>query len=396
MDEIEEMLGNDGDTIVDPANEKVVVDPDKTVVEDTNTGGLDNNDNGADVGDKEDNPLNQDNEDRQKVNGAETDAFDVAKHFEGFESLDQVKEAVGRSKQYTTDVEEELATLRTRSDSFSNTEKELTELKGRQPYKNVKFYQLDKLSESDPDKAEIYQKYLFGDNSDEAIIKLKMMADHPARFKENPGFLQRQLKAKYSDYLGDEFTNEDVEYLDAKTQLGIDADEARTIFESKIGEVDIPKIKSEEDVKTENETFFKGWQQPFAKVKENLTKLSLPVLDEKDSSKTVEYMDYDIPKEDLQAVYNAAGNHVAQMRLEPTQENMDQATKVALGVYLINNFAKINTSFANQLAKETGAKWRKRVNNPQKPGADNGVINKSTDGPLEGSGEDVYNQIMSD
>jgi len=302
--------------------------------------------------------------------GADSGKFNVSENFEGFENLDSVKTAVERSKLYTAEVEEELVSLRKGRTAVEDLEKQVKELKGRQPFKNPKFYQLDKLEESDPEKAKIYQKFMFGDNSDEDVVRFRMMLDHPKRFQENPGFLQRQLNQKYADYLGDEFTAEDTEYMDAKTQLGIDADAARKMFNDEIGKVEIPAIKSEEDVRAENEKFVKGWNEPFAEVKVSLAKIQVPVLDEKDPTKSVGYMDFDIPEAELKEVHNMAANHIFSQRLEPTKENMEQAKKVALGIYLVDNFAKINTAFANQLAKETGAKWRKTINNPQKPGAD--------------------------
>ena len=104
-------------------------------------------------------------------------------------------------------------------------------------------------------------------------------------------------------------------------------------------------------------------------------------------------MDYEIPKEDLKEVYNTAANHIMSQMAQPDEKSMKEAVDVALGLYLIKNFAKINTVFANNISKDTGMKWRKRINNSQKPGAD--INAKPEDkAPEDGSADSIYDDIM--
>jgi len=289
--------------------------------------------------------------------------IDFKEYFPGYNSVEDVKKVVESVKTFETE-------LKKKEQLISGLQQEVNQLKSQNPFKNEKLYRLDRLSEKEPDKTIIYQRYLFGDNSDEEVIKLKMMIDHPKIFNENPGYLQRKINEKFSALYSEDYTEGDVEYQDALTSMKIEAEEARKWFDSKIKEVEVPKPKSEEEIKKENEEFVKSWQDSFKEVKEKIKKITIPVLDEKDQSKTQVFMEYEIPDEDLKKVNQIAAEHILSNRLEPTEENIEQARQVALGIYLVNNFAKINTVLLNQIQKETGAKWRKKVNNPQKPGAD--------------------------
>ncbi len=337
-------------------------------------------------------------EEKVEKSGADNEnGLDVAKYFgDEFDSIDKVKEYVERGKQYTPEIQSELDRLKQEAAKVKEYEEKVKELSSKQPFKNEKFYKLDKLEESDPEKAPIYQKYMFGEKTDQEVVKLRMMLDHPERFKENPGYLQRMLEKKYPALFGGEFDQEDIEYKDALTDLGLEADEARKKFEDEISKIELPAIKTPEDVEKEQKEFVQKWQEPFAKVKESATKISIPVLDEKDDKKVVSYMDYEIPKEDLKEVYNTAANHIMNQHAEPTEKSIKEATDVALGLYLIKNFAKINTVFANNISKETGVKWRKRIHNSQKPGSDVNVNDTTTKTTEEGSPEAVLNDIMKE
>ena len=325
---------------------------------DTGSGGADGGDEG------EPKP-----EDKSDSGGA--DDFDFAKNFEGYgDDVDSVKQLADRGKLFTTEVESELTTLRQGKQQMEALQKEVTDLKGRNPFNDSKFYQLDKLSSESPEKAKIFQRYMFGENSPEDVVRLKMMLDHPDIYEENPGYLQRQLREKFSALYDDEVEKGDVEYLDAQTALKLEAAKAKEFFEGEIGKVEIPQIKTKEDNDKDAEAFFKSWQEPFAEVKKGITKLQIPVLDDKDDTKTIGFVDYDIPEADVKAITNFAANHIFQSRLKPGKEGMQEAIKVALGIYLVNNQAKINTFFANSVTKEMNGDWRKRVNNPKKSGSD--------------------------
>lgn len=346
-------------------------------------------DGGGAAGELEEEPKSD-----EKPDGGGAADFDFAKNFEGYgNDVDSVKQLADRGKLYTEEVESELNTLRQGKQQMEALQNEVTSLKNRNPFNDSKFYQLDKLSTESPEKAKIFQRYMFGENSNEDVVRLKMMLDHPDIYDENPGYLQRQLKDKFSALYDEEVDKSDVEYLDAQTALKLEAAKAKDFFESEIKKVEIPQIKTEEQNEKETESFFKSWQQPFAEVKEGITKLQIPVLDDKDDTKTIGFVDYDIPEADLKAINNFAANHIFNSRLEPTKENVEEAKKVALGIYLINNQARINTFFANKVTKEMNGDWRKRINNPKKPGADVHVEPKPADVNDESAENAIVNEI---
>jgi len=81
-------------------------------------------------------------------------------------------------------------------------------------------------------------------------------------------------------------------------------------------------------------------------------------------------MSFDIPKEDLNMVYEVAANHIANSRITPTPENIKQAVDVAAATYFYTNRAKIFTKVVNNALAEAGGKTIKTVTNSAKKGAD--------------------------
>ena len=216
---------------------------------------------------------------------SEADVLNVSKYFDGFKSLDEVKQTIQRGQQFSPEIEQELNTLRQSNKSVETLQSEVKQLKERQPFNNEKFYQFDKLSKDDPDKAALLMRYEFGDNSAESVLKLQMMLEHPNIMEDNPGFLQRKLVKKYQDFYSGDYTSDDEEYQDAKTAMELDADNARRLFDSEIAKIEIPKVKTDEQRTQETEAFFKGWVPSFSKVKEELAKIEIPVLDDKDEDR---------------------------------------------------------------------------------------------------------------
>lgn len=323
---------------------------------------------------------------------AEAADLDVSKYFEGYSTIDDVKSNLERAKQFTPELEEELNTLRQGSNEAQTLQEQVKQLKERQPFNNEKFYKLDKLYADDPEKAVILMRYSFGDNSAESVLELEMMLEHPQIFEKNPDSLHRQLVKKYQDFYSGDFTPEDVEYQDAKLAMEIDADRAKKLFDAEIAKVEVLKAKTDEEKQAETEVFFKSWTPVFPKVKGSLGKIDIPVIDEKDNSKTKVLMSYDIPEEDLKQVYKIAANHIAATRIQPNEESIKQAVDVAKGVYIVENFSKIMTQVANNLSKEIGSEALGKVNNPAKAGAD---VNKAPKGTKKDATKEILEEVTA-
>jgi len=324
------------------------------------------------------------------------DDLDVKKYFgDDIESIDQVKEYIERAKKFTPDTEKEIEALRQSAKKVEEYEKMINELKNKPAFKNEKLYKLDRLEEKDPEKASVYQKYLLGDTDDAQIVKLRMMLDHPNRFKDNPGYLDRMLEKKYPILFDPDADKDDHEYKDALVELGLEADTARQKFESELSEIEVPKPKSKEDIEAEQKEFIEKWKEPFGKVKEGVKKLSIPVTNEKDPKKNDVLAEYEIPEGDLKEIQNIAANHILSQNLPPDEKSVKEATEVALGVYLVRNFAKINTYIANMVASKEGGKWRSKINNPEKPGGDVKKPPAEDKTPQEGSPDAILSDILS-
>jgi len=312
--------------------------------------------------------------------------FDVSKYFEGFESLDEVKQAVERSKE----VEQELETLRQSKEELDRLQEQVKALKERQPFNKKEFYQLDKLSEQDPDKAAILTAYKFGDQTAETVLKLRMQFENPDLAEKNPGFFDRQLRKKYPDLYSGDYTPDDVEYMDAKTEMEADAQAARKFLESQLEQVEVPKTKTEEELKAEREQFFKSWQPSFKKVNDELKKFNVSILGE--DNKLNSAMEIDIPKKDHKELLEIAANHIANTGIQPSSESIKQAVDVAKAVYLYNHQTEIFTKFANNLLTKGGEEALKKFNNPSKKGADVSVASK-TKNKKEAS-DVIFNDLM--
>lgn len=298
----------------------------------------------------------------------EAGEFDVSKYFDGFNSLDEVKETLQRATKFTPEVEQELESLRQRQKELDKLQEQVKSLKERQPFHKKEFYQLDKLAEEDPNKAAILTAYKFGDNSAESVLKLKMQLENPDLAEKNPGFFERQLRKRYPDFYSGDYSPDDVEYLDAKTEMEADANAARRYLDSMIEQVEVPKPKTEEEIKAEKEQFLKGWQPSFKEVETQLKKFNIPVMDEKEELKTA--MEMEIPEKEYKNLLSIAANHIVNSGLAPAPENIKQAVDVARAVYLYDHQAEIFTKFANKILSEGGQEVLKKFNNPVKRGGD--------------------------
>jgi len=323
----------------------------------------------------------------------EAGELDVSKLFNGFSSLDEVNAAIQRAQQFTPEVEEELQTLRQGKEKLNTLEETVKSLKERNPFNKKEFYQLDKLSEQDPDKAAILTAYKFGDQSAETTLKLKMQLENPELAKDNPGYFDRALRKKYPALYSDEYTPEDVEYKDALTDMRADANAAGKYLDGELSKVEIPKAKTDEEVQAEQQQFFKNWQPSFKKVASELTKIDIPVFDESKEGEVKVAMSYDIPKEHIKAIQETAANYIGNSHIEPTPENIKMVVNSAKAAYMFDHQAEIYTKFANNLLSEGSEAALKKFNNPAKHGSD---VPKPSGGqkPKEAS-DFIFDDIMT-
>lgn len=330
-------------------------------------------------------------------------SFTYSEHFADYENIDQVKETATRGKLYTKEVEDELTTLRQGKDEFETLKAENEKLRNVNPYEDPKFYKLDKLAKENPDEIGIYQKYLFGDPTPLDLLKMNLTQENPDIFKEDPASLLRMLERKYPGYYEKQSEDWDDNEIadwqqrrkDAELDMKIDAKKVSEGFDEKINAIEVPNVetKTPEQIKEENSTYIKSWDENFKQLRTDFTKIAIPVLDTKDSTKAETFMEYEIPEKELKEVHELAANYIIENRLESTPENAKTAKDVAMGLYIINNFAKLNTMMLDKTMEDSGEKWRKRIHNPKADGADDKGTKTVSDKKEEGSSEDIFDKV---
>lgn len=335
-------------------------------------------------------------EEGDEVTGEAPDEY-FTKNFEGFESIDQVKQLAERGKLFSNEVETEVNTLRQGSTEAAALKKENAELKNRQPFQNSKYYQLDKLTQDAPESASVLQRFMFGNPSDQELVKLGMLFDNPEVFNENPEAMERKFQRNFpalAKVASGEMEKDDPDYQDALIDISIEAKSVKKRFDTEIAKVEVPKIKTEEEVKEEQVAFAKTWKGSIGAVQKELTMLNIDVLDEKDEKKTVPFMEYEIPKEDQKFLLQEAVQYILTTKPEAGEESVKAVLDIVKTMYFIRNQAKILTEMGNKIASKQGAKWRKRVNNSKQ-------VNKETthpekeDGKMElGTADYAYKESM--
>lgn len=289
--------------------------------------------------------------------------------FTDYSDVDEVKKFANRGREFTPEVENELKDLRQSKSKFETLEEKEKKVNSINPYKNEKLYRLDKLMETNPDDAAFYSRLMFGEPTAEEVVKLDLIRQHPELFKEDPEALEFKLKRKYPGVFSGEYEPEDPEYKDDLMQMKMDAKSIRKIAEDEMSKIDIPNLQADaEKQKEANRAFVESWKPHTQKVLDGLTKL--PIIVKDSEGKDVIFKEFEIPENDREQYQKVALQHIIDSHLEPTQENIDFAVKVARGVYLADNFSTIMSDALDSATEEQGSNWRKNITNSKKLGGE--------------------------
>lgn len=321
----------------------------------------------------------------------ESQEFDFVSHFGEGATLENVTDVFKRGQSYTPEVAEELTILRAGAKEVTQLRADVKELRGRQPFTDEKLFKLDQISTKDPENASFYKKYMFGEMSDENLVKMKFTMENPDILKGNPDYINRKFDKDFAALSDPELEPGDPTYDDAKTDLALQAKAIRTEFDKKISEVEIPEMtvpKTAEEIEADTAKFIEGWKPSFDTVKEALQKIDIPVLSE-DGKKQEVFMSYEIPEAEKADVHKMAASFIIESRLEATEENVKFAINVAKANYISEKLPVIATSILNEGAKNNGDAWLKKFSNASKEGADakHTHTNKKDDGTFD---EEAY------
>lgn len=167
------------------------------------------------------------------------------------------------------------------SQKVTEYESKLKELETKPRYKNPNFYKLDVLAEQEPDKAEVYQKLVFGNVDNQELYKLGILMEFP-EYKDKPDFLQRKFEREYRILSDPDADKDSQEYQDAKDDLEFAANKVKKALMAKIDAVALPDPQKEaQAIKEKNDAFVASWKPTFDVITKN-NKIPINVLSEKD------------------------------------------------------------------------------------------------------------------
>lgn len=380
-DEILDLIDDDEDVVLVGSEEDIQEEEDDASEED------ESQEEEEEEEEEEANPFEEQEEEEEDTDEG-SDPLNLSEQLgEEYDSIDKVKEVISKYSGVST-------TIKTLESDKKALEEKVNELSSRQPFKDKRFYQLDRLSEQDPDRAKLLQGYMFGNLSDEQIVKLKMRLDDPKAFDKNPGYLTRKFERDYGALFDEDIDKDDDAYKDALTDLELDAKAIGKSLQKEIDAIEVPenKVRTPEEIDEEQKAFVKSWNDGFKKVSESLTKVDIPLLDPKGKNAQV-FSSIEFSEQEVKDVKLIAANFIIGNSLEPSEENVKIATEFARNKFIVENFARINTHLANKIASKEGQKWLKNVSNASKKTADvKGKKKKPS--PSEISGEDAaFNEI---
>ena len=267
------------------------------------------------------------------------------------------------------EIETELEILRTTKSQY---EQEIGILKTKPTYKNPSFYKLDKISEESPNELPLYQSFVFGNLTDEALVKADMKQRYPdlANDEENLNLI---LENEYGAYFDPDADQESKEYKAAAMRLKMKATDLRSGIQARLDKIEVPDTaKMTEQRQAEVTALVTKWKEPFGKIAKEFSKITLSVPDEKDPTKEVAFMTLDIPESERGEYFKLASEHIATSRLSPDNGGADTVASLMRQMYIIRNFPKIIAKVAEEASLTTNGKWRDIIHNTGKRNADTG------------------------
>lgn len=248
-------------------------------------------------------------------------------------------------------------------DTHKKTIEELTsknsrleeKIKGNPFGANEELFRLSKLSEKletkDYGMLARLNPETMKDLSDIEVMKLKMVLDNPS-FRDNQAVLDRRLGKKYSvakpenldDLDPDEKANYDLEVKDKEFELKEDAKKIRKELSALWNDVDLPKQKTEDELKAENDKLVvdiaNEWTPAIKDTDASLKKMEFNIPVDKGEFK----VSVDVPenmKKEVERILNASLGYVFNGRMKATPENVESVKSFAVKSFIAENFPYI-------------------------------------------------------
>lgn len=287
-------------------------------------------------------------------------------HFADFDSVDTVKKLASRGTKYTEEVENELVQLRAQKTQLETEQKALKELRNKSPYKDERYYKLEKLAEESPDLVPVYQKLLFGNPDPLDIIKQDLILKHPEIFRDDPQSLERRLHREYPAIFDEDADRDSDEYKNAYTDMLMDSKIIKGELMKKINAIQVPDpaaINAEAEAKQIE--FIKSWE-PFAvKLRSEFGKIAIGIQDEKGTLHDVKINDIIIPEKDVKNYLTRAGQYILQNELPANEKSLAEVKSFAEALWIAENRTQYNTHLAKEISADSMKELRKKIHNPK-------------------------------
>lgn len=296
--------------------------------------------------------------------------------FPEYESPDKLKEKLNAFSQFET----EKTTWETERSTWSQKEKEYSEKilslsSAKLPGETDEMYRLRKINESQPEKIELAKKFYLGNMSDLEVVKESM--------KLTPG-LDKFTDAEMNDYLSGKYIltmdgvdPEDAEAVAArqklinqnKINLGIEAASARERIANAFGNIEIPKPKTAEEIKAEQDAKVKSWtaewKPVFDGINSNKLELSLSIDDDPKNGLVA----MEIPAEMKQKYIQDYGQGLFINGIRADEKSQQSVTDYIKTRFIVENLPSIIKSVAKTVREMDEPQWLKLNFNVKTPGA---------------------------
>jgi len=315
------------------------------------------------------NPLIE-SEDKDKVGVEENEYFKT--HFEGFDSIDSVKETLTKSKQLEEQLKE-FESFKTKAEQYKS---DLEEYKTANPYQDKDLYRLSSLKKDNEDAFKKTTSLLYGKLNAQDVLRMEFVDKHP-EYKDKPNEVDKLVLSEFDvevrpekDEDGDPIEaniqyNKDRKEL-AQAKMDLAAETAKKELLAKFESIEVPEPKakkSEEDIKKEYEEktakIVEDWKKPFAGLKDSFSKLDFSM-----KHKDVELpLEIELTKDEQENLIKFTADFIINQQVEATEENISSVKQIAINAYKAENMEKIISNAVDYAINQADESWRSKVHN---------------------------------
>ena len=297
---------------------------------------------------------------------------------EKFKSVDEFNTFWGEYQSMKTNLDS-LGQTKTELETKAKTyEQKLKEYEEAGFIDDETYYKLAKLKKSNPEKAKLVEKVLFGNPSPTDLIKLKLKEENPL-YADKEELIDSLLEEDYG--IGIQLPDEDDEDYHSvlkkknvkEMKLSAEAEGYKKKILSELDPIEIRKPKTDADKKAEEDNYIAGWNKPFNDIKEQLSEIK--ITNKSEDGSIEELFSYKLSEADKEKYLKPIANIIANGRYETNPETINGLVDMAKKEYLADNMSKIILEAIGKAKKDGFEYYRNKMvstptkNNEAKPQA---------------------------